>query len=68
MTREDLQHKLASLEAQRAKHAAAVAQLDGAIGFCKGLIAEAGGRGTDGPTAKPVNRLEDQMASVNGQE
>lgn len=41
MTADELKTKLAALEAQRAKLSAAVAQLDGAIGFCKGLVAEA---------------------------
>ncbi len=40
MTTDQLKAKLASLELQRGKLLDAIRQLDGAIGFCKGLIEE----------------------------
>ena len=41
MCLEELRKKLASLEQQRARLLDGAKQLEGAIGFCKGLIAEA---------------------------
>ncbi len=76
MTTDQLRAKLAHLEKQRGQLASAIAQCDGAIGFCKGLVQEAE-KAEAAPKAEPavaVNRLSkngdlaSQMADACGGE
>ena len=53
MSVEELKKKLAGLERQRAQFLDGAKQLEGAIGFCKGLLKEAEDAVKSCPTCEP---------------